>query len=322
MKFLVPFKLLLATALIAWFIIVVIASCGKSRVVSNPWDSTASSKDSISFIVVGDWGRFGGEYQQAVANQMNNYAINHSIQFIVTTGDNFYESGVVSTTDPHWKGSFEDIYNKPGQQLPWYVILGNHDYRGNPAAEILYATSSSRWKMPARYYALKKNIDPSTTALLVFTDTSPFVNEYYGAGMSDLERQDTASQIQWITNTLEGSNDEWKLVFGHHPVFSVGAHGNTGELVQRFRPLFIQTATDFYISGHDHSLQQLQDPQSKIEYLVSGAGSESTSVNPDINTHFARAVPGFLVMTLYARKAQYYFYDYKGVLLYRRQVMK
>lgn len=300
-----------------------VSSCNKKWVSSDSaWDTLNLNKDSISFIVIGDWGQDGAFSQKPVADAINDHSKKFNVQFIVTTGDNFYPAGVSSTTDVHWKFSFENIYNKEGHMLPWYPVLGNHDYQQNPNAEIQYSTTSDRWKMPARYYTVKKNINLSVSALFVFTDTSPFVGAYYGTAMSDLPHQDTAAQLIWLQQTLLASNDNWKIVLGHHPVYSVGRHAHTPELVQRFKPVFNQTNTDFYICGHDHSLQYITWPGDPIHYLVSGGGSESTPVYPQSYTPFARSSPGFLVMTLYARRANFYFYNQRGELLYRKQILK
>lgn len=300
-----------------------ISSCNKKWATSSSlWDTLNLDKDSISFIVIGDWGQDGAYSQKPVADAINDYSKKFKAQFIVTTGDNFYPAGVSSITDPHWKLSFENIYNKEGHLLPWYPILGNHDYQQNPNAEIQYSTTSDRWKMPARYYTVKKNISLLVSALFIFTDTSPFVAAYYGAAMADLPQQDTATQLRWLKQTLLASNDNWKIVFGHHPVYSAGRHGHTPELIQRFKPVFEQANTDFYICGHDHSLQYITWPADSTHYLVSGGGSESTPVYPQSYTPFARPSPGFLVMTLYARRANFYFYNQRGELLYRKQILK
>jgi len=50
---------------------------------------------ALRFIVFGDWGRNGED------NQM---------EFIVSTGDNFYPNGVRSTRDHNWLASYENIY--------------------------------------------------------------------------------------------------------------------------------------------------------------------------------------------------------------------
>lgn len=299
--------------------------CNKSiSPVNSDTTVTVPLKDSVSFLVLGDWGIAGAESQKPVAEQMDLFAKKYNVTFIIAAGDNFYPSGVNSINDAHWKISFEDVYNKEKHQVPWYAVLGNHDYLGNPQAQIEYSVVSSRWKMPSRYYSVKKNIGNSHSVLFAFTDTSPFITAYYGTGMADLKQQDTAAQLAWLRNTLTTSNDTWKIVVGHHPVYSVGTHGNSAELIARFKPLFLQTQTNFYISGHDHNLQHLAIPNEAVQYLVSGAAGYSStySVNPNANTVFARSTPGFLVMVLYTGSANFYFYDKFGELLHSQKVSK
>ena len=71
-------------------------------------------------------------------------------KFIISVGDTFYENGVQSADDPHWQKSFEEVYRDPALQIPWQVILGNHDYHGNCDAQITYGSVNPRWQMPAR----------------------------------------------------------------------------------------------------------------------------------------------------------------------------
>ncbi len=289
-------------------------SCHKSTVpidIHNAWKENHG--DSISFIVLGDWGKYGGEAQLPVAEQMDVASRKFNVQFIITTGDNFYPAGVNSMYDVHWQESFEKVYNKAGHQVPWYPTLGNHDYAGNADAEVQYSAISKRWTMPARYYSVRKKVDSTHSVLLVFTDTSPLV------GYSS---QDTAAQRKWMEKTLSESNDTWKIAVGHHPVYSAGPHSNTAVLIQRFKRIFLQTKTDFYLAGHDHILQYSVLPNESVHYLISGGGSEAYSVKPDANTLFAKASPGFLLMTLYANAANFYFFNHRGDLLYRRQLLK
>ena len=55
--------------------------------------------------------------------------------------------------DPLWMTNYELIYSHPELQIPWYPILGNHEYRGNTQAVLDYSNVSRRWQMPARYYS-------------------------------------------------------------------------------------------------------------------------------------------------------------------------
>ena len=51
------------------------------------------------------------------------------------------------------------------------------------------------------------------------------------------------------------SSADYIIVAGHHPVLSAGAHGNTGCLVSRLKPLLEKYGVTAYFSGHDHNLQ-------------------------------------------------------------------
>ena|ERR1700730_562417 len=140
--------------------------------------------------------------------------------------------------------------------------------------------------------------------------------------MSDLNQQDTAAQINWLSTTLSSAHEPWKIVVGHHPVYSNGPHGNTIELVHRFQPLFIRGNVNFYLSGHDHDLEYIQPVNESVHYVVSGGGSESYPIVSNVNAMFAQASPGFLVMTVYPSKANFYFFNENGEMLYRKQVNK
>src|ERR1700743_1340143 len=64
---------------------------------------------ALHFMVVGDWGR-NGEYDQLeVAKQMGNWGTEHPLSFVISAGDNFYPSGVISANDPTFHYSFENI---------------------------------------------------------------------------------------------------------------------------------------------------------------------------------------------------------------------
>ena len=56
----------------------------------------------------------------------------------LNTGDNFYYYGVKSTSDPMWENTFEQIYTQDSLMVPWYGVLGNHDYGYNPTAQTQY----------------------------------------------------------------------------------------------------------------------------------------------------------------------------------------
>ncbi len=59
--------------------------------------------ETLNFVLIGDWGRMGRDYQTDVARQMGVTAASIGSRFTVSIGDNFYENGVASVDDPQWQ---------------------------------------------------------------------------------------------------------------------------------------------------------------------------------------------------------------------------
>jgi tartrate-resistant acid phosphatase type 5 len=282
-----------------------------------------SKKDALRFMVFGDWGRNGEDFQREVANEMGIVAKKFKPEFIISTGDNFYPNGVRSTRDHNWLASYEDIYRAHSLQTDWYVVLGNHDYRGDPQAEIDYTQVDRKWNMPARYYTKTFFIHGDSTqgALLIFIDTTPFLSEYYNDDKHQVKGQDTAMQRIWLEKTLREAPAyiKWKFVFGHHPVYTGGGRmkaKETLEMKNLFKPIFDKYHVNAYICGHDHNLQYIKPPGNTY-YFVSGAGSElsRTVVHPEGGI-YAKAENGFMNFIVFENKMSVSVINYKGEHLY------
>ena len=274
--------------------------------------------DAFKFFVIGDWGRNGEHHQQDVANVMGQAGDNFEPEFVINVGDNFYCCGVASTTDPQWQVSFENVYKAHSLNIPWYSILGNHDYHGNPQAQIDYSKVSQRWKMPARYFT---NVQEGVR--FVYLDTNPFNKKYVKNAheYADVAQQDTKKQLAWLDSVLTTSPEVWKIVVGHHPVFSTGKHGHTPELIEQLKPILDKHHVQAYFCGHDHDLQHQQPADSGVAYFVSGAGSESRANKPDpAMTKFAKATSGYMAVAIKKDLMMIYAIDYKGNVIYKTSV--
>lgn len=281
---------------------------------------------NLQFLVVGDWGRNGTQNQQQVANQMDRTALLTDAQFVISTGDNFYESGVTSTTDSQWKSSYENVYSGKGLQKDWYVVLGNHDYSGNPNAQIAYSQKSNRWKMPARYFTVVKNIDLTTSVRFVFIDTNPFVKQYLQnpSTYSDILQQDTQKQLKWIDSVLANSPEKYKIVVGHHPIYSAGyGHGNQDELIAQVKPILEKNKVTLYFCGHSHSSQYLRRSDSTIDYVVAGAGSSTVELLvQESSVLFGTITPSFTLVSMSKDFVKTSFIDSTGRELFSNQLQK
>jgi acid phosphatase len=224
------------------------------------------------FVALGDMGT-GRAGQKRVAEAMARRAQRDGINFIITVGDNFYPSGVASADDSQWREKFEEVYAESVLQVPVYASLGNHDYDGDPEAQIAYGQRNPRWILPARYYTFTRALSETQCVQFFALDTTPI---HRGSSGSD-------AQIEWLDVELAKSKARWRIVFGHHPVFSHGLHGRTEALVQRVKPLLEKHGVDLYVAGHDHHLELLR-PVAGVTYVISGGGGGTDNAYPAIWT--------------------------------------
>jgi acid phosphatase len=236
----------------------------------------------IYFMAIGDQGK-GGSSQKHVARLMSEKARKDSLHFVITLGDNFYNDGVASTSDKQWHEKFEAMYDLPYLRIPFYPTLGNHDHHfGNARHQVEYSKKSDKWKMPQNYYTFVKVIDAHSSIQFFALDTELIKQR------DDYDRE----QVEWLERELRVSTATWKIVYGHHPVFSYGKHGNVRTMIDRVRPLLEKYEVDAYIAGHDHD-RQLLGPVGGVYYLVSGTGSKSRDTSYGEMTIFAETNLGF-----------------------------
>ncbi|MDX3899356.1 MAG: tartrate-resistant acid phosphatase type 5 family protein [Sphingobium sp.] len=292
----------------------------------SPASALAGSKphraDGLAFIAIGDWGRRGEPHQRAVAGQMGRIGEEQGSAFTLALGDNFYGSGVALVTDAHWKESFDDVYTAPSLQRRWYPILGNHDYRGNPQAQIDYSHHSRRWTMPGRYYVVEGASLGAAHADFFMIDTPPLIAGYRKelAATADhhVHDQDPAAQYAWLDEALGKSNAPWKLVFGHHPIFSGGRHGDSKDLVRDLLPILKRHDVKVYACGHDHDMQHIE--RDGIHFIATGCGSTVRPVDNVEGTRFAVACSGLSFYRLTSDALDLTFYDWAGSRVYEATI--
>lgn len=285
---------------------------------------------SLAFLVVGDWGRRGNYNQTEVAHQMGIIGEKLDIDFVVSTGDNFYEDGLTGVDDPAFQESFVDIYTHPGLQKQWYSVLGNHDYRGDVEAQL----SPILRKMDSRWLCLRSFIVNAEIVELFFVDTTPFVDKYFTKPKEDvydwsgvLPRKRYLSNLLWDVNlALRESRAKWKIVVGHHTIKSAGHHKNTDELGAQLLPIIQANNVDLYINGHDHCLERIETSDSPIQFLTSGGGSKSwrgdvSWPNPK-ELKFYYDGQGFMTVQVTEAEIDVVFYDIEGQVLHKWSTAK
>ncbi|KAL5748725.1 hypothetical protein ACOSQ2_026022 [Xanthoceras sorbifolium] len=294
------------------------------------FEHPTKTHQSLSFLVLGDWGRRGDYNQSQVALQMGRIGEKLDIDFVVSTGDNFYEDGLTGENDSNFEESFSNIYTANSLQKQWYSVLGNHDYRGDALAQL----SPFLRKIDSRWLCLRSFIVDTELAEIFFMDTTPFVKMYFTDEEGHTyDWRGITSRKAYISHlvkdldlALRESTAKWKIVIGHHAIRSIGHHGDTQELIKHILPLLKIYDVDFYMNGHDHCLEHISDTESPIQFLTSGAGSKAwrgdvDEVNRD-GLKFFYDGQGFMSVELTPTQAQIVFYDVFGQVLHSLNKVK
>ncbi|HKX29599.1 MAG TPA: metallophosphoesterase [Blastocatellia bacterium] len=256
----------------------------------------------VLVLALGDFG-FGtdedrslaGTGQQRVAAAMLRSHRRRPYDLALTLGDNFYPNGMESPTDARWQSLWADLYDD--LDLEFYASLGNHDWNqvDSPAAEILHSQLSSSWRMPASYYTFLAG--PAQFFALDTTAVS-------------------AAQLQWLDEELEASRARWKIVYGHHPIYSGGTHGDNPRLIEILLPI-LKDRADIYLAGHDHDMQHL-GPEGGVHFFINGAGGAPLRESPPgPRTLFSVSVHGFLSLEADAERMEVALIDTDLNPLYR-----
>lgn len=250
-----------------------------------------SDKTYVQFLAMGDFGT-GRKNQRIVAETMAKKAEQDPVQFVLTLGDNFYPHGVTSIRDEQWLTKFENIYDFPSLDVPFYAILGNHDHHGNINSEIEYTKISHRWRMPEAYYTFVYSLGEGTSIQFFALDTTPWANSEIQAILARPDSLKSRDQMTWLKNELQKSSAIWKIVMGHHPLYSSGKYGDNEPLIYLLEPLFVRYDVNLYLSGHDHDQELVKSIQG-VHYIISGAASKPRNVAWRGITQYAAAGLGF-----------------------------
>lgn len=278
----------------------------------------------VRFVAMGDTGK-GNQGQKDVAAAIAAKCASSGCDFIQLLGDNIYDSGVTSTTDPQWQSKFELPY--AGISQPFYVVLGNHDYGGDGAGfefkkganEVAYSAVSTKWKLPAAHYQrVVEHVQ------FIGLDTNLMMYN------RDVDKQKAA-----VSGWLASSASTWKIAFGHHPFLSNGPHGNAGNYdglwwvpiaggqgVKTFLNDNVCGKVDLYICGHDHSRQWLTGTCKGTELAVSGAGASTTALEGKNAARYQSDQIGFLYVTISDRTLTAEFIDTTGKVEFTRTLTK
>lgn len=271
------------------------------RVPPDPW----TSPPALCAFALGDWGT-AGALQKRVAVGMNLVAGTHtgmSPTMILSTGDNIYPKGVASADDKQWRTKFENIYTGSNIQVPWWAVLGNHDHRLDPDAQIAYGNRNPRWNMPGRTWVHDFNgRNEAVSFTVIGLDTQALLAK--SEGWKD--------QVAWLEEQLAQCKSTWKVVLGHHPLRSYGYYGDQSYMVSNIKPLLDTYGVHVYLCGHDHDMQVIKNPTDVFYSVVSGAGGGGRNTAYGEHSHFADTNGGFAALVCSDKRMDVRMYDAYG----------
>ena len=255
----------------------------------------------VRVVAFGDFGT-GSAAQMALGKTLAAYHAARPFDLGITLGDNFYSTGMESPSDPRWQTQWEQVYGPLG--ITFYAALGNHDWGhpDSPASEIHYSARTTTWRMPSSYYT-------------------------FSAGAVQFFALDTQSvalserQLRWLDAELSRSQARWKIVYGHHPIFSGGAYEDRPDLIGKLLPL-LRNRADAYICGHDHNLQALR-PDGNVRFYVAGGGGASLyDLRPYERSVFSSRSNGFAVIDADRTQMTISLVDSSGAAVYTETLKK
>ena len=263
------------------------------------WAAVSSAQ--MRLLVANDLGRNGYYDQKPIAERMGKMAGELDVEAVLALGDIHHFMGVESVNDPLWMTNFELIYSHPELQIPWYPILGNHEYRGNTQAVLDYSNVSRRWQMTARYYS-KVFEEDGATLRVVFIDTTPLIDKYHKDSLDypSVAEQEINPQLAWMEEELKNAKEDWVVVVGHHPIYAYTQKNESErkDMQKRVDPILRRHNVDMYICGHIHNFQHLKPKDTTIDYVVNSAGSLARNkVEKIAGTVFASGEAGFSILS-------------------------
>lgn len=231
----------------------------------------AARADSLTFIVMGDWGE-ANTRQYALARRLEAERLareksGHPVRFVLSAGDNIYSGG---HQDADWERRFFAPYEDTLRAIPFYAVLGNHDGNESERTGDLAVYLDNFFfpgLKPARWYKFQYG----------------GLAEFFALDSTKNQPQDPAApvyrpgdeQSRWLEESLRQPALPWRLVVVHHPLFSAGPrHEPKLRELRHWLDAWREHGVSAVFSGHEHNLQisERSEATGNIQFVVSGAG--------------------------------------------------
>ena len=205
--------------------------------------------------VLGDMGTNTAEQNQ-VRDAYYNYTGSTYTDLMLWLGDNAYSYG----TDAEYQNNvFSNHMEKMLKQTVVYPAAGNHDVDG-PSASNASTQTGPYYDM----FTLPSNAEAGGVA----SGTEAYYSYNYNNIHFVVLETTTASfrvnggaMMTWLQSDLAAATQKWKVVYFHHPPYTMGSHNSDTEtqhieVRQNFVPILEQYNVDLVLSGHSHNYER------------------------------------------------------------------
>ncbi len=258
--------------------------------------------------------------------------------FAAMLGDNIYPNGATADADGRDAQRFQDLFIAPFGDLGAgrkdfriYSVLGNHDWRTSregALAQVRFLERTPPFYMDGVSYRVRPPAGRGEIEIFAIdTEVLLATTTVYKAKLADdaSEIRHTAVEepLPWtapqseaernivrdLEEALRSSSAHWKVVLGHHPLWSTS--GSKFEQARALRALILPTLcryADVYLAGHEHTLEvhtdncsaaKLNDYVDPLPQIVSGSAGKMRPTNTAFIRHQLRNHPE--LRTFYAK---------------------
>lgn len=303
-----------AHRLLALLLLVVAAS----GIPSLPAATLQEDAAVVRFAVIGDSGT-GKKDQYGIGRQMARWHERLPFSTVLMLGDNIY-GGPFGWGGGHRK-DFLKKFDKPYAELlergVWFrASLGNHDTKKDSGQHLIADRDRFHIEGENGYYSFTlgqwdscTDADRNVCATKEGENLAPLV-EFFALNTVRFDRgRNDPGQLAWLEQALQNSRARWRIVYGHHPMYSTGKkHGADKRLRGLVEPILLgqkpstagakapeglvaenvaaEAATpkertaasdrprvQVVLGGHDHIYQRFH-PQRGIVYFVDGSSGK------------------------------------------------
>ena len=281
---------------------------------------------------------------QAVGIAMTEVCRNKPCDFAIQLGDNIYPDGAGDDDGKDDQKRMDDLILSPlvplfdeNPDLMVYSALGNHDWktsRHGVALQTQWMKEQKNFTLDEKGYYRYTIGEKGNDVEFFVLDTNMLLSGqvFYEVplnpdgsegelppalknGTAELEqpeqhelpiKNEDEQQLAWLAKGLKDSTAKWKVVYGHHILWSIGGSKySEGHVLRKLLLPSLCEYADAYIAGHEHDLELLTDDCSTLNLtkkrpplplIISGAAAKMRGKHTPFAQQQAKRYPQYQLL--------------------------